>query len=205
MAANEFLDPMIFRISCEHCASIGHSAQISGHTDPIRYRFPTDSTPIHGNSGLTAAVRLPTSSAVLPMARSTLTAALLSFVPGQYEDATVPGIRAVLERARADGATIEVVRVGTTVATNALLERKGARTVLVTNSGLGDALAIGTQERPHLFRRDIELPAPLYERVIECSARLSVDGTELSPLRRALYDRHWMTRDRAALTVSRSS
>ena len=105
---------------------------------------------------------------------------LLSYVPGHYDDATVPGIRAVLERAHAREATIEVVRVGTTVATNALLERKGTRTLLITNAGLGDALAIGTQERPHLFRRDIELPTPLYERVIECSGRLSVDGVELS-------------------------
>jgi len=107
---------------------------------------------------------------------------LLSYVPGQYEDATVPGIRAVLERAEARDAVIDVVRVGTTVATNALLERKGSRTVLVTNAGLGDALAIGTQERPHLFRRHIELPTPLYERVIECSGRVSVEGHELSPV-----------------------
>ena len=105
---------------------------------------------------------------------------LLSYVPGQYTDATVPGIRALLAACDAPGAPIREVRVGTTVATNALLERRGARTVLVTNHGLGDALAIGTQERPHLFRRRIELGRPLYERVIESTARVSADGTELS-------------------------
>jgi 5-oxoprolinase (ATP-hydrolysing) len=107
---------------------------------------------------------------------------LLSYVPGEYEDATVTGIRAVLHRAHAEHASIDIVRVGTTVATNALLERQGARTVLVTNEGLGDALAIGTQERPHLFRRRIELPIPLYDRIIECAGRLGVNGQEITPL-----------------------
>ncbi len=107
---------------------------------------------------------------------------LLSFVPGRYEDATKPGIEAVLRRANAERATIERVRVGTTVATNALLERRGARTLLVTNRGLGDALAIGTQERPELFRRRIDLPKPLYDRVIECGGRISVGGDVLEPL-----------------------
>jgi 5-oxoprolinase (ATP-hydrolysing) len=69
---------------------------------------------------------------------------LLSVAPGHYDDATVPGIRRLLERDGAVGARIARVRVGTTVATNALLERRGARTLLVTNRGFGDALAIGT-------------------------------------------------------------
>jgi 5-oxoprolinase (ATP-hydrolysing) len=116
---------------------------------------------------------------------------LLSYVPGHYDDATVHGIRALLAAQGASNAPISEVRVGTTVATNALLERRGARTVLVTNQGLGDALAIGTQERPHLFRRQIELCPPLYEQVIESTARVSADGTPLVPvddsmLRRAL-------------------
>ena len=97
---------------------------------------------------------------------------LLSSVPGRYDDATVAGIRLLLERHGAPGAPIEGVRVGTTVATNALLERRGARTALVTTAGLGDALAIGTQERPHLFRRHIELPAPLWATVIEARERI---------------------------------
>ncbi len=114
---------------------------------------------------------------------------LLSVAPGRYLDATVPGIRRLLERNGASGAPIARVRVGTTVATNALLERRGARTLLVTQVGLGDALAIGTQERPHLFRRHIELPAPLYERVIEARGRVDADGRELEasdPARLAL-------------------
>ncbi len=107
---------------------------------------------------------------------------LLSSVPGRYDDATVPGIRRLLERHGATGAAISRVRVGTTVATNALLERRGARTLLVTNRGFGDALAIGTQERPHLFRRRIDLPAPLYTDVIEVSGRIDPAGTLLEPL-----------------------
>ncbi|MBS0375589.1 MAG: hydantoinase B/oxoprolinase family protein [Proteobacteria bacterium] len=110
---------------------------------------------------------------------------LLSSVPGRYADATLPGIRRLLDDAGARGAAIECVRVGTTVATNALLERTGARTVLVTTRGLGDALAIGTQERPHLFRRRIERPAPLYDRVIEADERVDADGSVLEPLQRA--------------------
>jgi len=129
---------------------------------------------------------------------------LLSYIPGRYEDATVPGIRALLDREGAAGAAISEVRVGTTVATNALLERRGARTVLVTNAGLGDALAIGTQERPHLFRRQIELPLPLYERVIECAGRVAVDGYEIEPLaestlRLALQNAHTAGYDSVAI------
>lgn len=106
---------------------------------------------------------------------------LLSAVPGQYDDATVPGIRRLLKRNAATGSVISRVRVGTTVATNALLERRGARTLLVTNAGLGDALAIGTQERPHLFRRHIELTTPLYEAIHEAAGRVDAEGIELAP------------------------
>ncbi len=68
------------------------------------------------------------------------------------------------------------VKLGTTVATNALLERGGRRTLLVTNAGLGDVLTIGTQERPDLFDLDIRRPPPLAERVIECGVRQRADG-----------------------------
>jgi len=107
---------------------------------------------------------------------------LLSTLPGAYDDATVPGIRQLLARHGGAGAVIECVRVGTTVATNALLERRGARTALVTTAGLGDALAIGTQERPQLFRRHIVLPAPLYATVIEARERIDAGGRVLEPL-----------------------
>jgi 5-oxoprolinase (ATP-hydrolysing) len=122
---------------------------------------------------------------------------LLSVVPGQYEDATVPGIRRLLERHGARGAPITRVRVGTTVATNALLERRGARTLLVTNLGLGDALSIGTQERPQLFRRHIELAPALYGDVHETAGRVDADGRILEPLDRAALA--------AALAASRAA
>jgi len=95
---------------------------------------------------------------------------LLSENPERYCDAAVHGIRELL--GLAPGApiakgTIEAVKMGTTVATNALLERKGERTVLAITRGFGDALRIAYQNRPRLFVRRIELPTMLYERVIE--------------------------------------
>ncbi len=107
---------------------------------------------------------------------------LLSVAPGRYRDATVAGIEALLAAHAGPAARIDRVRVGSTVATNALLERTGARTVLVATRGLGDALQIGTQERPELFRRDIRLPAPLYGRVIEARERVGAGGEVLVPL-----------------------
>src|SRR5208282_1237987 len=77
---------------------------------------------------------------------------------------------------------IESVKMGTTVATNALLERKGVRTALVINRGLGDVLRIGTQQRPRLFDLQILLPEQVYEKVIEFEGRFSVDGQEIEPL-----------------------
>src|SRR4030095_5923685 len=94
--------------------------------------------------------------------------------PERYRDAAVHGIRELL--ALAPGApippgTIDAVKMGTTVATNALLERKGERTALVITRGFGDALRIGYQHRPKLFVRRIELPSLLYERGIEGEQR----------------------------------
>ena len=71
---------------------------------------------------------------------------------------------------------------GTTVATNALLERKGERTALVITKGFGDALRIGYQNRPRIFDRHIVLPELLHERVIEVDERIRADGTVLRPL-----------------------
>ena len=71
---------------------------------------------------------------------------------------------------------------GTTVATNALLERKGERTLLVVNRGFADALRIGNQARPRLFDLAITLPTMLYERVVEIAGRVGVDGSEIEPL-----------------------
>jgi 5-oxoprolinase (ATP-hydrolysing) len=107
---------------------------------------------------------------------------LLSDNPAHYADAAVAGIRELLglaTDASIPANQIEAVRMGTTVATNALLERKGARTVLVITRGFGDALRIGYQNRPHIFCRNIVLPEILHERVIEVDERITADGTVL--------------------------
>jgi 5-oxoprolinase (ATP-hydrolysing) len=110
---------------------------------------------------------------------------LLSENPGRYRDAAIAGIRALLGLA-ADAALppglVESVRMGTTVATNALLERKGERTLLVLNRGFADLLRIGTQARPRLFDLDVVLPAMLYGRVAEIGGRVDAEGAELEPL-----------------------
>ena len=107
---------------------------------------------------------------------------LLSENPERYTDAAIQGIREILDVA-ADAplpaAKIGVVKMGTTVATNALLERKGDRTVLVVTKGFRDALRIGYQNRPNIFARQIVLPEMLYERVVEVEERYSAQGEEL--------------------------
>ena len=114
-----------------------------------------------------------------------LTYKLLSENPGRYRDAAVAGVRDIL--GLADGATIPAgliaqVRMGTTVATNALLERKGEPTLLVVNRGFADVLRIGTQARPRLFDLAIKLPRPLYAEVIEVAGRVDVAGREIETL-----------------------
>src|SRR3954470_17147928 len=104
---------------------------------------------------------------------------LLSENPGQYEDAALEAIHRVLSQ---EGGTVEEVRMGTTVATNALLERKGDRVALAITRGFGDALRIGYQARPDIFARHIVLPSMLYERAVEIAERVSVDGEVLLPL-----------------------
>jgi len=104
---------------------------------------------------------------------------LLSENPGQYADAALEAIRRVLA---GEGGSVAEVRMGTTVATNALLERKGDRVALAITRGFGDALRIGYQARPNIFARHIILPTMLYERVIEIDERIGVDGERLVPL-----------------------
>ncbi|MFI9820066.1 hydantoinase B/oxoprolinase family protein [Streptomyces sp. NPDC052013] len=101
---------------------------------------------------------------------------LLSDNLARYSDAAVAGVRALLEDS---GDPVEAVRMGTTVATNALLERKGERTLLVITRGFRDALRIAYQNRPGIFARRIELPEQLYERVVEVDERIAADGTVL--------------------------
>ena len=110
---------------------------------------------------------------------------LLSENPEQYRDAAVAGIRHLLGLGPGEAITpdrVECVKMGTTVATNALLERKGEPTLLVTTRGFRDALRIGYQERPRLFDRHIVLPELLYARVIEAHERTGAQGEAVEPL-----------------------
>src|SRR6195256_1037630 len=110
---------------------------------------------------------------------------LLSENPAQYPDAAVEGIRRLLGLAPGESITaqrVACVKMGTTVATNALLERRGERTVLVITRGFRDALRIATQARPRLFDRRIVLPELLYERVIEADERVGSRGEVIAAL-----------------------
>jgi len=110
---------------------------------------------------------------------------LLSENPERYRDAALQGIRDLLGVAAGQPIpteAVEAVKMGTTVATNALLERKGERTVLVITQGFADALRIGYQNRPNIFARRIVLPELLYERVVEVPERYTAEGEELVPV-----------------------
>ncbi|NIK88388.1 5-oxoprolinase (ATP-hydrolysing) [Rhizomicrobium palustre] len=110
---------------------------------------------------------------------------MLSQCPERYSDAAVAGIATLMglpESATPPREALHSVRMGTTVATNALLERKGARTLFVINRGFGDVLEIGPQARPKLFDLEIKKPAPLYEAVEEVQARIAADGSVLAAL-----------------------
>src|SRR6202171_793565 len=105
---------------------------------------------------------------------------LLSENPEAYRDAAVQGIRDLLGLAPGEPIApgmIGAVKMGTTVATNALLERKGERTLLLITKGFRDALKIGYQARPKIFARHIIKPEMLYERVAEVDERVRADGT----------------------------
>jgi 5-oxoprolinase (ATP-hydrolysing) len=106
---------------------------------------------------------------------------LLSENPGVYDDAAIEGIRRLLGGS-IDPARIGTVKMGTTVATNALLERKGDRVALLITKGFRDALRIAYQARPDIFAKEILLPEQLYERVIEVDERLMADGSVETPL-----------------------
>ncbi|MBT5666093.1 MAG: 5-oxoprolinase, partial [Rhodospirillaceae bacterium] len=104
---------------------------------------------------------------------------LLSENPEHYDDAAVQGIRDLLGLAADEtipGGDVAAVKMGTTVATNALLERKGERTLLVITKGFEDALRIGYQARPRLFDQRIVLPEQLYDRVVEVEERIGAHG-----------------------------
>ena len=110
---------------------------------------------------------------------------LLSENPEHYRDAALQGIRDLLGIGKDEpipAARIDAVKMGTTVATNALLERKGDRTLLAITRGFRDALRIGYQARPRLFDRHIVLPEMLYERVVEIDERVTAQGDVLTRL-----------------------
>ncbi len=110
---------------------------------------------------------------------------LLSENPERYADAAIAGIRHLLQVPSGrpiPSERIEAVKMGTTVATNALLERKGERTALAITAGFRDALRIAYQNRPRLFDRHIALPELLYSRVIEVDERMGAHGDLLVPL-----------------------
>lgn len=114
-----------------------------------------------------------------------ITAKMLSENPEQYRDAAVAGIRRLLGVAPGHAVPadqVECVKMGTTVATNALLERKGERTLLVATRGFRDALRIAYQNRPRLFDRNVVLPEMLYESVVEADERLDAQGGVVRPL-----------------------
>lgn len=121
---------------------------------------------------------------------------LLSEAPGLYDDAAIAGIRRILglaPEAPIPADCLRAVKIGTTVATNALLERKGARIALVITAGLEDQLEIGTQARPDIFARRIVKPDMLYARVIGATERIGADGAIVTPL-----DTEALARDLAA-------
>ena len=110
---------------------------------------------------------------------------LLSENPTQYTDAAIQGIRDLLGLEAGETIpmdAIDSIKMGTTVATNALLERQGERTLLAITQGLGDILRIGYQQRPKLFALDIQLPDILYSNVIEIEERMSAQGECIKPL-----------------------
>jgi 5-oxoprolinase (ATP-hydrolysing) len=116
---------------------------------------------------------------------SLVTHKLLSENPEQYKDAAVAGIRVLLgllSNAVITPTMVECVKMGTTVATNALLERKGEPTLLVITKGFRDALRIAYQNRPRLFDRNVVLPELLYSAVIEANERFGAHGEEVEPL-----------------------
>src|ERR671930_2351397 len=123
---------------------------------------------------------------------------LLSDNPEAYGDAVVQGIRdfvGVKPGEPIPSGIIGSVKMGTTVATNALLERKGERTLLVVTKGFRDALRIGYQARPKIFARHIIKPEMLYERALEVDERVRADGTveqepDLAAVRRDLARAH---------------
>ena len=121
---------------------------------------------------------------------------LLAEDPGHYSDAALEGIARVIAR---HGGSVTAVRMGTTVATNALLERRGERVALLTTRGFADVLRIGTQARPDIFARHIVLPAMLYDRVVEIDERVGAGQAGMPSTRAAFQISSSMPRNPASI------
>ncbi|KAM9930369.1 hypothetical protein OXX80_009408, partial [Metschnikowia pulcherrima] len=122
---------------------------------------------------------------------------LLSVDPSNYPDAPLEGIRRLLEKLTKkpiprgqplDTENIEYLRMGTTVATNALLERKGEKCALITTKGFKDVLAIGNQSRPHIFDLSIAKPDVLYDSVVEIDERVTLEDYVEDPKKHVSQD-----------------
>jgi 5-oxoprolinase (ATP-hydrolysing) len=145
----------------------------NSNTKPARWQFWID----RGGTFTDIVAKKPDGSLV--------THKLLSENPEQYKDAAVTGIRYLLKLGSHEVISpdqVEAVKMGTTVATNALLERKGERTALITTRGFRDALRIAYQNRPRLFDRHILLPELLYSAVAEIDERVDAHGIVITPL-----------------------
>jgi len=131
---------------------------------------------------------------------------LLSENPGQYQDAAIHGIQKFLGKEAPDNRDIESVKMGTTAATNALLEHRGEPTLLVITEGFRDALRIGYQDRPDIFALDIRLPRMLYTEVVEVKERISAHGEivrslEEEELQKSLISAHTHGINSVAITL----
>ncbi len=149
----------------------------SGPPPPKRWQFWID----RGGTFTDIVAKRPSADGTF----SLVTHKLLSENPEQYRDAAVAGIRHLLGLKAGEPVTpelVECVKMGTTVATNALLERKGEPTLLVTTRGFRDALRIAYQNRPRLFDRRIVLPELLYSAVVEAQERVGAQGEVILPL-----------------------
>jgi len=117
---------------------------------------------------------------------------LLSEDPGRYDDAAVAGMSEILadnnNHKNSGPRKIDAIRMGTTVATNALLERQGEPTVLAISEGFGDALRIGYQNRPDIFALEIVLPEQLYDTVVEVPGRVDATGKILTPFQAGYFE-----------------
>lgn len=157
----------------KNAAVAGGAVAGTAETRPARWQFWVD----RGGTFTDIVGRRPDGSVV--------THKLLSENPERYADAAVQGIRELLGLKPGQPIppdTVEVVKMGTTVATNALLERKGEPTVLLITEGLADQLRIGHQARPKIFARRIDLPDQLYSHVVEVPERVMADGRVLKPV-----------------------